>query len=437
MIINIAIVTIVGFVLGFTLRTLKISALLVMSLLLPLCLILKSEAVLFMLIAIYLGGVFYEKPRWHCLKANENGDFCANVFTSFFKFLKLVDYNPKKTKMRLTNFSIYMVILFIFLSFTFFSLSEISKAQFLALSVFCITSVICFQASNISFADYDDKKRARFLALFLSFMSAAIGLMIATIGLDIRTGLQRYSMRITELFGGIDFVIVVLGLCCLGEILYSTFNKQQKTNEFIRDNKINHEFLNTCKVGDFFSAMCLGIPFSQASAIIVGAFALYGVSYSMEALHITAGNTNTQIFILILFIFSFFYAKMGAAIKKIHKKIKDKGLLSPAAFYSIFAVMAFVGAYAIHYRVFDMFLLIAFGLLGFLMRRLNFPITPLIVCAAFGSRMEDAFRTPFSWSLLTALFYSLSVIVLAIYIKKAFKPDNDCGSGANLNCVKN
>ena len=440
--ISLLVATAAGLILGITLRALKLSVLFGMGLLLPLCFMLKPETAFFMLLAIYLGGYYRKKSEWHRIKISGKG-FYVRILP-FLKFLKLIEYNPEKTKICLKGFCAFIAILLPI--FIIYLLREIGKAQFLALSVLCVTSVICFQASNIQIYDYENKRKSRFLSLFLSVMSATIGLAIPTIGIDAGTGAQRYSMGAPELYGGIDFIIVVLGLCCLGEILYdvSEIKERQKVN-FQNDIELPH----VCKPADILSAVALGIPFSQASAIMVGMFALYGISHSEIMAGISGAFENpapvtvdSVNFTPIVFCILYFAAyklliKMQPVIKRVQEKIKNvsKWSLSPAALYPIFAVAAFVGAYSINYRLFDLFLLIAFGALGFAMRRMNFPITPLIVCAAFGPRLEEAYRAPFSWSTLTVSFCLLSVIVLAMYVKKTLEPDGDRGGGAGFDDV--
>ncbi|MCL1940715.1 MAG: tripartite tricarboxylate transporter permease [Synergistaceae bacterium] len=419
------------------LKTLKLPVTFGMGLLLPLCFVLKPETAFFMLLAIYLSGYYRKKSEWHRLKISGKG-FYVRILP-FFKFLKLIEYNPEKTKICLKGFCAFIAILLPI--FIIYLLREIGKAQFLALSVLCVTSVICFQASNIQIYDYENKRKSRFLSLSLSVMSATIGLAIPTIGIDAGTGAQRYSMEISELYGGIDFIIVVLGVCCLGGILYKVNFKEN-----IKKYNIKFELVSPFKLAEIFSVIAWGIPFSQASAIIVGMFALYGISCS-EMLAILSvpfespapGTVNFTaiVFFPSLLVFSILLEKMKPATKRVQEKIKNvsKGSLSPAVLYPIFAVAAFVGAYSINYRLFDLFLLIAFGVLGFIMRLMNFPITPLIVCAAFGPRLEEAYRAPFSWSTLTVSFYLLSAAVLAVYVKKALEPDGDSRGGAGFDDV--
>jgi TctA family transporter len=407
---------VVGVILGFMLRSLKLSASFGMSLLLPLFFALKPGTALLILIvtAIYCGTPY---PLWQ-------------------------ELNLKRIKIHLTYFNFLVLVLFS--TFIVLLLREftVDRVQFLALCVLCITAVICYQASIIVFSS-GNIGNPRFLPLFLSMISAMTGLAIPTMGIDVGTGIQRYSMGITELLGGIDFIIVVLGLCCIGEILHSVseYGIKQNGNLMTTGNQI--QLLSSCKSAEIMFAMTLGIPCSESSAIIVGAFALYGIQFpnplSSVFPHIgivTVASLVIAAFTIFLYALPVLSSKLETAIEIIPERIRKTNEGVAVAIYPVFAVTAFIGAYSLNYRLFDMFLLIAFGFAGFLMRRMNIPITPLIVCAALGSRMEEAYRTPFSWSLTTVFYYLLSIVILSIYIKKTLYANSNSSSNASLNDVR-
>ena len=375
----------IGVTLGFILKTLRLSASLGMSLILPLCFVLKPETVLIILIVTAI--------------------YCS------------INDPTRESNKRVAIVSILFVFAVILLRI--FALN-FDKAHFLALSVLCIISVIFFEASNISFSNCNNIKYPRFLSLFLSTISAMIGLAIPTIGIDVGTGVQRYSMGITELFGGIDFIIVVIGLCCVGELLYAVSDARSKHNDSTNTDDA------TYKPAEFLLTVTLGVPFSEASAIIVGTFALYGIQYPdpLQSLFPDLGTASIATLILAVFIILLY------AIPR--RRIN----ISPVALYPIFIVAAFIGAYSLNYRLFDMFLLIIFGLLGYTMRRLSIPITPLIICVSFGSRIEEAFRVPLSWSIPSVSFYLFSVAIIIIYIYNALKPNSDSSGNTGLNGVR-
>jgi putative tricarboxylic transport membrane protein len=307
-----------------------------------------------------------------------------------------------------------------------------------------------------------ENKRGRqcLLSMSLSMLSAATGLAIPTIGIDVGTGLQRFSIGITELYGGINFVVIVLGLCCLGEILYSVSNQFAFNSDRTQISNASEARKTTesicrrfCKGAELLLALTLCISFSQASAIIVGTISIYVSQYTdpfSSNIDIPHLGTVYDIALISIVFICVYRVLSKSMLNRFDRKDEltsemtksmnpDKDLrnksMSPVAIYIIFTVMAFVGAYFIHYRLFDMFLLIAFGFAGFLMRRLNFPITPLIVCAALGQHMEGAYRAPFSWTYLTVMFYLLSFVVVAIYIKIAIKPDSNNRGNTSFNYI--
>jgi putative tricarboxylic transport membrane protein len=53
------------------------------------------------------------------------------------------------------------------------------------------------------------------------FIGMIFGLMIATVGLDGLTGVNRFTFGVLELMGGIDFLIIIIGMYALGEVFKS------------------------------------------------------------------------------------------------------------------------------------------------------------------------------------------------------------------------
>jgi putative tricarboxylic transport membrane protein len=57
----------------------------------------------------------------------------------------------------------------------------------------------------------------------LGVISALIGFSLGTVGVDLETGMQRFTFGSAELIGGIEFIPIAIGLFGLGEIFYSFF----------------------------------------------------------------------------------------------------------------------------------------------------------------------------------------------------------------------
>jgi putative tricarboxylic transport membrane protein len=110
---------------------------------------------------------------------------------------------------------------------------------------------------------------------------------------------------------------------------------------------------------------------------------------------------------------------------------------------SLVVVFCLIGVYAISFSTFDLYLLLAFGIIGYLMRLLKFPAAPLLLAFILGGMMEQAFRqamtisngnpsifvtSPIAASMLALAF--LSFIVPLIQNRKANKRKNTINHSA-------
>jgi putative tricarboxylic transport membrane protein len=58
----------------------------------------------------------------------------------------------------------------------------------------------------------------------------------------------------------------------------------------------------------------------------------------------------------------------------------------------IIIVICAVGAYTVHGSMFDVYLMLVFGVLGYLFKKLDYPLAPLVLALVLGDRAEDSFR---------------------------------------------
>jgi TctA family transporter len=58
----------------------------------------------------------------------------------------------------------------------------------------------------------------------------------------------------------------------------------------------------------------------------------------------------------------------------------------------VIIVVCAIGAYTVHNSLFEVGQMVFFGLLGYVFKKLNYPIAPLVLAMVLGSRTEDAFR---------------------------------------------
>jgi len=51
-----------------------------------------------------------------------------------------------------------------------------------------------------------------------------------------------------------------------------------------------------------------------------------------------------------------------------------------------------VGAYTVHNATFDVWLMLGFGVLGYVFKKLDYPMAPMVLALVLGDRAEDSFR---------------------------------------------
>src|SRR6478752_3633283 len=153
-------------------------------------------------------------------------------------------------------------------------------------------------------------------------ISTVLGLMIATIGIDLQSGQPRYTMGVPELQDGVGFLVVVVGLFAIGEVFSNLEEHIKGRSEIIRlrggligffkgvlpgagatiatmlsytvekrISKTPEKFgtgmiegvagpeaaNNAATCGAMVPLLTLGIPGSGATAVLMGAFIMYGI----------------------------------------------------------------------------------------------------------------------------------------------------------------
>ena len=58
----------------------------------------------------------------------------------------------------------------------------------------------------------------------------------------------------------------------------------------------------------------------------------------------------------------------------------------------IIVVICAIGAYSVHSAMLDIWLMMIFGILGYLFKKLDYPLAPLVLALVLGDRAEDSFR---------------------------------------------
>jgi putative tricarboxylic transport membrane protein len=141
---------------------------------------------------------------------------------------------------------------------------------------------------------------------------------------------------------------------------------------------------NSCIGGAMIPLLSMGIPGSPPAAMLLGALLLHGVAPG-PMLEITRpGFTLGVSAILLLASFAMWIIGILLA-KQVVKLLR----VSSSLFMPIVAVLCLIGSYALGLKVFNLYLMIPFGLLTYFLTSYGFPMPPLVIGFILGS-MADA-----------------------------------------------
>ncbi len=307
-------------------------------------------------------------------------------------------------------------------------------AEYFALAVFGLTIISSLSRGN----------------WIKAFIATLIGLLLNTVGMDPFTGYLRFTFGIPELADGFGFIPALIGLFALGEIFLSLERSErvqaqlQKISSQMPSFKeiwnLKRTILQSSVIGTLIGVvpgagatiaafiayaeakrisknpeqfgkgaldgvaasgaatsgsvggalvplLTLGIPGSAATAVLIGALMLHGLTPGPELF-----KSNASIVYGLFASLFFAYAAMfvlGYLGNQLWIKIiaLPKELLYPG----ILAI-AFIGSYSVNNSLFDVWSCLGFGVLGWLLRRYNFPTAPVILGLILGFLAETNFR---------------------------------------------
>ncbi|MFQ3230371.1 tripartite tricarboxylate transporter permease [Reinekea sp.] len=279
-----------------------------------------------------------------------------------------------------------------------------------------------------------------------TIIAAVIGLMISTVGMDISTGIQRYTFGQLKLFEGIDFILAIVGLFAISELLLFIENKAKGPGKKIIVGKLNLTFKQIFKLipttirGGFIGFIAGVLPGAGAS---LGSFVSYtiekkvvgkdgkfgegdergvaapeagnngassGALVPMLTLGVPGSGTTAVLLAMLislnitpgplmftqhadvvwgviaaLLIGNFLLLVLNIPLIGVFVKL----LSVPTHFLlPIVTMVAFVGIYSISHSPFDLKFMVAFGIAGYLFRKLEIPLVPIILGMLLGPEME-------------------------------------------------
>ena len=283
-----------------------------------------------------------------------------------------------------------------------------------------------------------------------SLIIAAFGLLLATVGQDPVAGSARFTFGVTPLLSGLDFVAIAMGVFGLGEILY---NLEQRIRSEDATTRVDHilptmaDFVqtrftmirgallgffigilpggggvvsslasygiekrlareperfgkgaiegvagpetanNAGATSAFIPLLVLGIPANAVTALLFGALLLQGITPSPQLIEqepeLFWGVVNS------MYIGNFFLLIMSIPLIGVFVQLLRvrMSILAPIA-----VMVTMVGIFSLNNNVFDMWVMLTFGVIGYVMRKTGFEPGPLVLAFVLGSIMERAFR---------------------------------------------
>jgi putative tricarboxylic transport membrane protein len=312
-----------------------------------------------------------------------------------------------------------------------------STVEFFSVVVFGLASVSVLGQSSVASA----------------LISLFAGMFLGTIGTEATYGVERFTFNVPFLKTGVDFVTVLIGLFAIGEVLDQTVAHETgpgtergtlravprlpfvdlwplrwslargtavgvavgglagagaTVSSFISyglEKQVSKQpelfgtghapglvasesSVNGSTGGAMIHLLTLGIPGSAATAVMMGAFLIHGIQpgpllftkQAAEVYTIVAGMVLANVIMIAL---GFLAALSFAYLMKV-----------PAPILNTFIVIfCFLGAYALRNDMADVWLTMLFGVLGFVMRRHDLPIPPLVMGIILGPMAEQFFLT--------------------------------------------
>jgi putative tricarboxylic transport membrane protein len=168
--------------------------------------------------------------------------------------------------------------------------------------------------------------------------------------------------------------------------------------------------------GALVPLLALGIPGSGATAIILGAFMLHGIQPGPQVLATQSAVVYTvfaslYLGLILMCVIGYF------AIRPL-VRILD---MPEAVVSSYVLILCFIGALSIRNDVTDLWLMIGFGVIGYLFERLKFPIAPLVLGVILGPLAEESFMNAMisfsnDWTVFFTRPISGTIVALTIVV---------------------
>jgi putative tricarboxylic transport membrane protein len=287
---------------------------------------------------------------------------------------------------------------------------------------------------------------------FKIIISTAVGVLISTVGMDGVSGMPRLTFGIPHLLSGIDFIVIICGLFGLAEVFNSI--EEPEGGRLVQDKfRLREVFLtwqewvesrwaiirggiigftiglipaggittasflaymaekrasrhpetfgqgdvagvaapeaanNAASISGFAPLLALGVPGSATTAVMLAGFMMWGVRpgpllFSTKPDLVWGLIASMYVGNAILLLMNIFLIPLFVAMLRVPYSI----------LMGFIVVFASVGAYSVNNSMFEVWLMVGFGLLGYAMKKLKYPIVPLVLAMVLGNLVEKSLR---------------------------------------------
>jgi putative tricarboxylic transport membrane protein len=312
-------------------------------------------------------------------------------------------------------------------------------------------------------------------SILQSFIMILVGMALATVGVDFLSGIERFTFGNLELSQGIEFLPVAMGIFGIAEVLitaeekdYGQSVKKVKMREllptrrewkrsvpamfrgsflgfliglipgpspvistfvsYISEKKLSKhpeefgkgaieavagpEAANNAAVGGAYVPLfALGIPFTPAMAMVLGALMLHGLTPGPNLI-----KENANLFWVVIasmYIGNFMLIALNLPLVNVFVNILriPKNILMPTI-----VLICMIGVYSVNTSRLDLLLLAIFGFVGYVLRRIGFQPAPLILAMVIGPMIETSLRQALEISGGSIAGVVFQPICMAMYI---------------------
>jgi len=312
---------------------------------------------------------------------------------------------------------------------------------------------------------------------FKIIISTVLGILISTVGMDLVSGMPRLTFGVPQLLGGIDFIVIICGLFGLAEVFNSIEEPQGgrlvQERFRLRETFLTwHEWVesrwaivrggiigflvglipaggittasflaymaeknaskhpetfgrgdiagvaapesanNAASISGFAPLLALGVPGSATTAVMLAGFMMWGIRpgpllFTTKPDLVWGLIASMYVGNAILLLINMFLIPLFVAMLRVPYSI----------LMGFIIVFASIGAYSVNNSMFEVWLMVGFGLLGYAMKKLKYPIVPLILAMVLGNLVEKSLRQALVLSAGSFdVFYSRPITVAFLLI---------------------